>query len=161
MRRVTTALFGSMVLLVAAAFAADDKPKDRGVVRDTEPKSNVTFIARGSTVAGMTVKNEQDEELGTINDVMIDLGTGQIRYAALSFGGVLGIGNKLFAVPWHALKYRHASDKSRHFVLDVDKERLKVAPGFDKNNWPDFGNPKWSISVDEFYGAPRTALKSE
>jgi len=67
----------------------------------------------------------------------------------LSFGGVLGIGDKLFAVPWVALKL---DTKNKRFTMDVDKERLEMAPGFDKDRWPDMADETWSKEVHSFYG---------
>ena len=81
---------------------------------------------------------------------MIDLDTGRIAYAVLSFGGFLGMGDKLFAIPWGAL----AVDKvEKRFILDVDKERLKLAPGFDKEHWPNMGDRSWGSQVYTYYGA--------
>jgi sporulation protein YlmC with PRC-barrel domain len=86
-----------------------------------------------STIKGDKVVNTVGEDLGKIEELMIDLPHGRIAYAALSFGGFLGIGNKLFAIPWGALSlrpYEHA------FNLDIDKEILEKAEGFDKDKWP-------------------------
>jgi len=106
-------------------------------------------VLSSSTLSGDPVRNVQGEDLGKIEDFMIDLESGRIAYAVLSFGGVLGIGDKLFAVPWKAMTV----DTDRHcFVLNVPKERLKDAPGFDKNNWPDITNIEWGTQVNSFYG---------
>ena len=73
----------------------------------------------------------------------------------LSFGGFLGMGEKLFAVPWSALVL---DTKNKRFVLDVDKERLENAPGFDANDWPDMANDAWEKTVNDYYGTqPRSA----
>jgi len=106
-------------------------------------------VLSSSTLSGDPVRNVQGEDLGKIEDFMIDLESGRIAYAVLSFGGVLGIGDKLFAVPWKAMTV----DTDRHcFVLNVPKERLKDAPGFDKDNWPDITNIEWGTQVNSFYG---------
>src|SRR5882672_12238322 len=98
--------------------------------------TNVVLSA--DTLAGDTVFNTAGENLGKIEDFMLDMESGRIRYAVLSFGGVLGIGNKLFAVPAESLTV----DTSRKcLVLDVAKDRLQNAPGFDKDNWPNFADP--------------------
>jgi hypothetical protein len=79
---------------------------------------------------------------------MIDVPRGRVAYAVLSFGGLFGVGDKLFAIPWDAL----ILDTSRHcFVLDADKEHLKHAPGFDKDHWPSMADPGWAIDVHTFY----------
>jgi hypothetical protein len=77
------------------------------------------------------------------------MNTGQVAYAVLAFGGFLGMGEKLFAVPWQAL---HLDTVNKRFVLDVEKERLKHAPGFDKHAWPDMDDVQWASQVHTFYG---------
>jgi len=75
---------------------------------------------------------------------MIDIPAGKVAYAVLSFGGFLGMGNKLFAVPWSALKL---DEDKKHFILDVDKKKLENAPGFDKDNWPDMADTSWGTRI--------------
>lgn len=102
-----------------------------------------------NTLDGNDVYNKQDEDLGDIKEIMLDMPSGRVAYAVLSFGGFLGMGEKLFAVPWSALKL----DTLNHrFVLDVSKERLKEAPGFDKDVWPNMADPAWVNSVHTYYG---------
>jgi sporulation protein YlmC with PRC-barrel domain len=105
-------------------------------------------LMRASKVAGMDVRSPANENLGDIKEVMIDQQTGAVAYAALSFGGFLGMGDKLFAVPWGALK--PTADR-KAFTLDVPKERLQKAPGFDKKNWPDLNNTQWAVDVHTYY----------
>jgi hypothetical protein len=99
------------------------------------------------------VKNRSNEDLGKIEELMIHMDSGRIAYAVLSFGGILGIGNKLFAIPWSALSFNR--DRGE-FILDVPKDRLENAPGFDKDNWPDMANPDWGENVHKFYGQEYT-----
>jgi sporulation protein YlmC with PRC-barrel domain len=103
----------------------------------------------------MHVRNTAGEDLGKIKDLVIDVNSGKVIYAALDFGGFLGVGDKLFAVPWHSLQVK-GTDKDQYLVLDATKERLKQAPGFDKNHWPDMANGNWAVDVDRFYGPART-----
>jgi sporulation protein YlmC with PRC-barrel domain len=103
-----------------------------------------------TTIIGDSVNNPQGENLGTIKDIMLDLDTGRVAYAVLSYGGFLGMGDKLFAVPWNAMRL----DAPNHaFVLDVDQERLKEAEGFDPNEWPDMADQSWGRRLHDFYGA--------
>ncbi|MDR5893599.1 PRC-barrel domain-containing protein [Halomonas mongoliensis] len=105
-------------------------------------------LLSASTITGDEVSNLQDEKLGKIQDIMLDIDEGKIRYAVLASGGFLGMGDRLFAVPWKALKH----DKANHrFLLDVDLERLKNAPGFDKDQWPNMADPTWNSTVETFY----------
>lgn len=101
------------------------------------------------TLIGEDVVNAQNENLGDIKEIMLDVSTGKIAYAVLSFGGVFGIGEKLFAVPWGSLKL---DVENKSFVLNVSKEQLKNAPGFDKDDWPDMNDATWVGKVNSFYG---------
>lgn len=105
-------------------------------------------IMAASTLDGDEVINGRGESLGKIREIMIDVPSGQVAYAVLSSGGLLGIGDKLFAIPWTALTL----DVDRKcFILDVDAERLKLAPGFDKDHWPSMANPTWASEVHAYY----------
>jgi len=111
-------------------------------------QKNVRPVLAASTITGDRVRNPAREDLGKIEDVMLDIPTGRIAYAVLSFGGFLGIGDKLFAVPWSALRI----DTGEHeFILDIDKQTLENAPGFDKDNWPDMADPEFGAAVHRFY----------
>ena|SRR5690242_144744 len=117
------------------------------IVSDTEHGARRVLSA--GTLKGDRVRNTAGEDLGKIDELMIDIPTGRIAYAVLSFGGFLGMGNKLFAVPWEAFTV----DESEHeLVLNVDKNTLESAPGFDKDNWPDMADPQWGSQVYSHYG---------
>jgi sporulation protein YlmC with PRC-barrel domain len=85
--------------------------------------------------------NSAGEDLGKIEEIMIDVPTGRVAYAVLSFGGFLGMGDKLFALPWDALKL---NEDEHEFILNVDKATLENAPGFDQDDWPDMADPNWA-----------------
>lgn len=106
-------------------------------------------VLSSDSLTGTPVINVKKEELGNIEELMIDLSVGRVAYAVLSFGGIMGIGNKLFAIPWKSLVVD--SDNER-FILDVPKDRLKEAPGFDKNQWPDFVDRDYGEKIYSFYG---------
>lgn len=106
-------------------------------------------IMAASTLEGDRVVNPQNEKLGDIKEIMIDVRSGRVAYAVLSSGGVLGIGEKLHAIPWSAL----VLDTEREcFVLDVDAERLKASPGFDKDHWPSMADTTWASGIHDYYG---------
>ena len=105
-------------------------------------------VLAASTLKNEKVVNRKGEDLGKIEDYMIDLDNGRIAYCVLSFGGFLGMGNKLFMVPWNALTL---DTVNKRFILDADKERLKQAPGFDKDQWPDTTAPEFSTEIYTFY----------
>ena len=88
-----------------------------------------------SSLKGKRVVNKNAEDLGTLEDYMIDLQNGRIAYAVLSFGGWFGMGNKLFAIPWSALTMQ-LYDNNLRIIINVDKEVLQKAQGFDKSQLP-------------------------
>lgn len=112
-------------------------------------KTEIRQTISATTLIGDKVRNRQGEDLGKIEDLMIDLESGCVAYAVLSFGGVLGMGDKLFAVPWEALSL---DQRENVFIMNIDKQRLEQAPGFDKNNWPDMRDLGWQAQVYRFYG---------
>ena len=99
------------------------------------------------------VVNLNGESVGKIEELMIDVTTGRVAYAVLSFGGILGFGAKLFAMPWSALT---VDETKKRFVVNVQREALEKMPGFDKDHWPDMADPDWATEIDKFYPA-RTA----
>jgi sporulation protein YlmC with PRC-barrel domain len=110
----------------------------------TEPR-----VLSASTLKGDKVVNLQGEDLGKVEELMIDLNRGRVAYAVLSFGGFLGMGDKLFAIPWEALA---VDTTEKRFVLNLDKELLKRASGFDKSNWPNMTDPAWGAELYGYYG---------
>jgi sporulation protein YlmC with PRC-barrel domain len=108
------------------------------------------------TLIGNDVCNLQNEDIGDIKEIMLDVATGNIEYAVLSFGSFLGMGEKLFAVPWTALKL---DTENKRFLLDVDKERLKNAPGFDKDSWPDLADRTLANDLHSYYGTKPYATR--
>lgn len=137
---------------VTAPQATDNVDETRATDRANEART--TQPAKGSVfklsdLRGMEIRNLAGEKLGDVNDIVIDVTDGRVRYAALSFGGFLGIGDKLFAVPWNAmnLKYDNATE-NYFFALDVDKEMLERAPSFDKDHWPTEADGSWLSRVE-------------
>ena len=106
-------------------------------------------VLSSSTICSDHVRNAAGEDLGKIEELMIDLDAGRVAYAVLSFGGFLKMGNKLFAIPWEALQL---DAHNKQFILNVDKSRLENATGFDKDNWPDMADPRFGKSVYQHYG---------
>lgn len=159
-------LFG---LFVSPASAIDPVAKDRAVndraVNDQAKLDKKTEgnTARVSQVRGMTVRNSAGKDVGEIKDLMLDMGEhGHVRYAALSFGGFLGMGDKLFAIPWRSLKFQHEPGKNKHFVVfDVSEETLKSMSGFDKNHWPDMADRNWMEATDKHHGVDVRAGNTE
>lgn len=124
--------------------------RDRyGMYKNTRSTGPGPALMGADTLIGDSVVNAQEEDLGDIKEIMLDMQTGQVAYAVLAFGGFLGMGEKLFAVPWQAL---HLDTANKRMVLNVDKERLRSAPGFDKDAWPDMSDVSWAGGIHSFYG---------
>ncbi len=101
------------------------------------------------TLNGNDVYNPEGEDLGDIKEIMLDMRTGKVSYAVLSFGGFLGMGDKLFAVPWSALIL---DTVNKRFTLNVAKDRLESAPGFDQDKWPNMADATWAEGIHAYYG---------
>ncbi len=111
-----------------------------------------TRVLAAKRLMNEPVRNRQGEDVAGVEDYIIDLNSGCVQYAVLSSGGFLGMGEKLFAVPWPAMRL----DTERHcFVLDVDKDALERAPGFDKDNWPTAERSDYRSSVDSYWSTRR------
>ncbi len=138
-----------------------EKVRRAGSVADTDMDVGTTNIQpdredgkyrrvmSAGTLAGDRVRNSAGEDLGKIEEIMLDVPSGRVAYAVLSFGGFLGIGNKLFAIPWEALT---VDEGSHEFILNLDKQRLENAPGFDKDNWPDMADRSFGQKIYSYYG---------
>ena len=102
-----------------------------------------------TSIIGDKVENPQGEDLGTIDNLMINVHTGKVEYAVLEYGSFLGIGGKLFAIPFEELRVA----SGRHvFILNRDNDYLKMSPGFDKNHWPDTNDHTYYGDVDSYWG---------
>jgi sporulation protein YlmC with PRC-barrel domain len=119
-----------------------------GKITKTDPDKKFRSVLSASTLAGDSVRNAAGEDLGKIDEIMIDIPTGRVAYAVLSFGGFLGMGDKLFAVPWSALK---VDEDKKCFILNLDKQTIEAAPGFDKSNWPDMSDTTWGTEISTYY----------
>jgi sporulation protein YlmC with PRC-barrel domain len=120
-----------------------------GIYKGDEDKGPGPRLMGAETLVGNDVFNRKGEDLGDIKELMLDTASGNVRYAVLSYGGFLGMGDKLFAVPWKALRL---DTENKRFELNVEKERLESAPGFDKDSWPDMADPSWADEINTYYG---------
>jgi len=148
----------SVAVITASVIVAQDstsKPSDtsRSNVGKLDPKTAGANI-RASQLIGMNIQNSAGESLGTVNDLVVDGNTGKVRYAAVTYGGFLGIGNKMFAVPFEAFKCReNPKNKDYHIlVLDVTKKQMEGAMGFDEAHWPNFADQKFTSELYKRYG---------
>jgi sporulation protein YlmC with PRC-barrel domain len=129
-----------------------------GVSKLDDKTSGATV--RASKLIGTNLKNSNDESVGEIKDLVLDATTGKVRYAAVTYGGFLGLGSKLFAVPFEAFRVRQNTSALRPgdyvLTLDVTKEQLSGAQGFDNDHWPDFANAGFTQELDRRYKVDRS-----
>jgi len=126
-----------------------------GMYKITTKNGPGPSLMGADTLVGNDVYNNDDEDLGDVKEIMLDMASGRVSYAVLSFGGILGMGEKLFAVPWDALTL---DTENKRFTLNVKKDSLSQAPGFDKDSWPDMADQNWARGIHEYYGTkPYTA----
>lgn len=111
-------------------------------------KDHAPEVLSATTIIGNDVVNKEGKTLGEVEEIMFDRHTGDVAYAVLSFGGFLGMGEKYFAVPWRAMT---VNTVDRNCILDVAEDRLKNAPGFDKDDWPASANREFLDQVHKFY----------
>ncbi len=116
----------------------------------TTPTMTGSDVISSERVEGTAVYNDAGDKLGSIDDLMIDKRSGQVRYAVLEFGGFLGIGTDRYPLPWDMLKY----DVTREgYVVPLDKARLSDAPRYSNVDIPAY-TPEYSRRVNDYYGVP-------
>jgi sporulation protein YlmC with PRC-barrel domain len=177
MKKLACSLTAGLVLATAAAAqdqgrdtrpqdqARDTRPQDQG--RDTRPQDTpvrpadrevtrgrsrdfamATRTQKATDLMGKKVINSANENLGKLEDIVVDASSGRILYGVLSFGGFMGMGDKLFAIPWESLEL---PADAKNLVLSVSKDRLKNAEGFDKSQWPNFADEAWATQNYKYY----------
>lgn len=113
------------------------------------PVASKYKILTAATLSGYLVRNRAGEDLGCVEELMVDWDTGKIAYAVLSFGGFLGFCGKLFAVPWSAFQL---DAEQRVLILNVERAALENAPAFQEEEWPDFADQQWGHEIHKYYG---------
>src|SRR5664279_5550018 len=126
---------GAPMVNQTGTYATTQDERGAQIIADPDDASRGPgpAIMDAKTLTGDGVVNAAGEDLGKIEAIMLDVASGRVAYAVLSFGGFLGMGSKLFAIPWGALKLDSSNSR---FVFDVSKENLENAEGFDKDDWP-------------------------
>lgn len=169
-RAITTLTATALVACVTCAdlYAQNNTRQDPGSRRGANagrldsktPGANI----RVSQLMGYNIQNSQGESVGEIKDIVMDSETGKVSYVAVTYGGFLGVGNKLFAVPFEALKVKVDPNAANGnnldaddyvLVLDVTQKQLEGQEGFDENNWPNMANKQWRDDLDKRYGIRR------
>jgi len=119
-----------------------------GINHEGPDANNPVKRLTARSIIGDRIENPQGDDLGKIEDLMVNLQGGAIEYVVLESGSFLGLGGKLFAIPFGELTLNHAKQV---FVLNRDKEALKEAPGFDKDHWPDTNDHRYFDEIRSYY----------
>ncbi len=163
MRRVHLLCAGVLVISGWASMTNAQTDRTKPATPQAQPPAKTTekvqtmapFCHKVGDILGSKVVNPRGEDLGKVEELVLDPHTGTIGYAVVSFGGFLGMGDRLFAMPFSLFTAPMVDDDSpeARFTLNIDKAKLEKAPGFPKDNWPDIHSPQWGSTVDSFYGA--------
>jgi sporulation protein YlmC with PRC-barrel domain len=113
-----------------------------------------------TVLTGYKVRNTAGEDLGKLEELVLDENSGRLLYGIIHTGGFLGLGNRLFAIPWKRLTMQ---PDQKVCILNIDKETLDHAPSFDKENWPDMSLPEWRDNIETYfaYNPAEEPLKAE
>ena len=148
------------LMLASTALAAEKEMKTTTPVQKMQQERIVTQTRPAATILKMsevidkTVENTNGDNLGEIKDIVVDPSDGSIVYAVVEAGGFLGLGEKYFAIPWRAFQTIPDKDDKGdidRLILNIDKDRLTKAPGFDKKNWPNMADEQWGQTVHSYY----------
>lgn len=131
-------------------YGATGSPTAMQGERHGQASKSISLAA--SRLIGMEVENRQGESLGEVIDLMVDAADDRVEFAILSFGGILNLGDKLFAYPLERFDRVRSSEPDK-LVLNVSKERLESAPGFDRSLWPDFDRSEYRRKIESYYGS--------
>lgn len=137
------------VLCAAVLFVPTCDDWAAAAPRVDDTKVSVTYSYRAANLTGMTVRNSEGDDLGRIEDLLVDVRDGQIAYAILSYGGFFGLGDKLFPIPWREMKLHH-DEQEKYFVIDATPQFLRRIPSFDREHWPD-KDAGWSELVESLF----------
>jgi sporulation protein YlmC with PRC-barrel domain len=129
-----------------------DAQTDADVDGNESAASNLAF--RASDLMDLDVRDARGKTVGSVEDLVIDVETGNVRYVAVAYGGFAGLGDKLFAIPLKQFKVKKDTDDDVDFLsTNLSEEKLKNAPGFDEKNSPAMASrTQWTQQVDKYYG---------
>lgn len=141
------------VAALTSVVNADDKTRTGGTSKTGMSQTNLNYEGafngcRGSKLVGADVKNSAGKDLGKIKDVVVDPESGRVAYAVLQFGGFMGVGDKLFAIPWRSMQLRDDD----LVTLDIEKSQLENAQGFEDKDWPNMADQQWATTTHKHFG---------
>src|SRR5215213_7934862 len=134
-----TGLAAAIAILAVAVETANAEP---------DKKAGMAKQVSANEVIGMKVKNTQDEDLGKVSDLILDLNSGQAPFAVISHGGTFGAGRNKTAVPFQSLQ---CSPDGKSLTLNATKDQLRAASKTPSGQWAGVRDAEWAQSVDGYY----------
>jgi sporulation protein YlmC with PRC-barrel domain len=147
-RQSFTAMLAIWALLLGSDVLAQGVPAP---APGALPSLQNDVLLRSKTLFEYRVKSPHGEDLGKIEEVMIDMELGRVAYAVLSFGGLWGLGSKWVPVPWDAVVLQ---PEEKVLLLKIEKEKIEKAPNFDAATLPELANRQWGAIIHTYYGYP-------
>lgn len=157
---IAAVLFGTLTMSSAVVIAADQTSQTRstgeekGLLTNSMRTRMPDGLYKASKLIGANIKDKNGESIGEIVDLALETSQRQVNYAVLSFGGTLGVGDKLFAVPLSAFETGKDRDE---LILSVTQDRLKTMQGFDDDKWPTDISTNWPASKANIQGSVKTS----
>ena len=118
-------------------------------------------IVRAADVIGKRIIGINQDVLGKVEELVLDKQDSMVRYVVLARGGFMGVGSEFYAIPWAVLEY---CTDNNGFKVNISKDDIEKAPGFNKENWPDFADESWDKSNNDFYNhliVPKSPMSKE
>jgi sporulation protein YlmC with PRC-barrel domain len=147
-RQSVTAMLAIWALLLTIEAFAQGVPAP---APGASPSLQEPVLLRSKTLFEYRVKSPQGEDLGKIEELMVDMELGRVAYAVLSFGGLWGLGSKWVPVPWDAVALR---PDEKVLLLKIEKEKIEKAPNFEAATLPELANRQWGAVIHTYYGYP-------
>ncbi|NQV27879.1 MAG: PRC-barrel domain-containing protein [Rhodopirellula sp.] len=114
-------------------------------------QSGSAWLFRGEHLIGTPVMDPQHQEIGVVDDAVLDLRSGKVRYIAVEYSTLRGR-DKLFAVPWDRFRLARKDNGAYYLVVNIDDDTFEKAPGFARTTWPNFADRRWAKTIDIYYG---------
>lgn len=139
---------GPLLAMATAPVAARHSGSGRGARAPQRPSGPGRRLMSTGTLCGDRVINRRGELLGTVSELLLDVERGCIAYVVMAYGGFMGLGERLFALPWSALEL----DVDRAcLILEAERSSFDTAPAFDKEHWPSTPDAQWHQDVHRHY----------
>jgi sporulation protein YlmC with PRC-barrel domain len=157
-RILTTVSTIALLAGSTGAIAQHDRPSDRQPEKQTDRAQQRLHLVLSEDLIGSNLIGRTGDTAGTVNDIIVDARTGKVRYAIASIGGVMGLGDKVVAVPAGELRWDHNANA---YVLGMTASRLGDMPAFDAKNWRELQRDNWEKALIEHHESMKKDMDKE